>query len=278
MNMKTTIHPSEWGSQLEATAHARLGDAARGIHKLHQETVTFVARKQIEVGRLLLVARAEFKGDNEFGKWREANTPIKSRQSAFNLMQLAKQAGEGRITDKLIATLPTSTLAELIAAPDTVLRAVEARVEQGEHVTAKEIRADKKEAAAEKVEIEGEPAIPTKQPKLTPDKARRNIEAAEKVIADRGVPEEQFFANIVESPVEAVIDWFVDKRGDNNITKAMTQEWAMVIYGVPPFSDGVPRWQVFELMHREYESTEFKVWQKDILAAAWSTLKKMYGK
>ena len=264
------IHPSEWGKELGALAHANLGNLSTKMFEIHRQTVKVVAINQIEVGRLLLKARAEFAGDNEFGKWRQANTPIGSRQTAHNLMQLAKQHESGRITDKLVASLPTSTLAELLSAPDTVLKYVESKVEEGEHVTAAEIREERKAEA---------PEPKTKRAPRPVDTRVADIDRANANVAKKGMPPEQYFASIVEMDVHFVVNEFVEKRSDEKVSKAMTQEWAMVLFGIPPYSDGIPRWQVFKAMNAVYlEDDTLKRWELDILNQAWTTLLKMYNK
>lgn len=270
--MTEVAKQNEWATSLTEQAVSKLNKHATEIHKLHHDTVQYMAQKQIEVGRILLEARKEFVGDNEFGKWRAANTPIGSRQTAHNLMKLAEQAGTGRITKQLIEALPTSTLAELITAPDSVLKVIADRVADGEHVTAREIREERKAQ---------EPAPEVAKSKATESKAAA-VAAADKAVAAKGLPEEEFFANIVEEELFRVIEWFVDKRADEKVGKAMNQQWAMCLFGVPPYSTGVPRWRVFQLMRADHERLrdegELKKWAMDILDSAWEVLKKMYDK
>lgn len=65
----------------------------------------------INVGKLLLQAREKFKGDNEFGKWRQKHIEF-SASHASRLMAVAREFGE--IQDAYL--MPLSTLAELLPA------------------------------------------------------------------------------------------------------------------------------------------------------------------
>ena len=67
--------------------------------------------RMMEVGKDLLRARAYFKGDNEFGKWRKANVFF-SQSHCQRLMQVTREFGDNK--DAL--ALPVGTLSELCSA------------------------------------------------------------------------------------------------------------------------------------------------------------------
>lgn len=165
----------KWTKGIDAASLSELAEAADKITKLHHETVNFVARKQIEVGQILLAAREKFPGDKEFGQWRETCTPIGSRQTAHKLMQLATQAGAGRITEKLLDGLPTSTLFELLSAPDSVVNAIEEKVEAGEKPSQKEVREIRAEATAPSTGQRG-PTHQTDKPQVYTNHAKPKAE------------------------------------------------------------------------------------------------------
>lgn len=244
----------------DAASESNLEDFAIKIHEHHNETVKFMARKQIEVGRILLKARAEFRGDKEFGQWREESTPINSRQTATKLMELARQCETGRITDKILDSLPTSTIFELLAAPTSVMHIIAAKLDEGEVPSQKAVREIVKE----------------QKPEDEKSKTQKVIEAAAAAklkIAAR----EQDNATFDDAKYNDILQETLAVR----ISKArlqhnMSDEWAWVVFGIPPFAEGIP--------HEDVIQTCYNVWfdklqpdQQKILTKAWSRLCNFYG-
>lgn len=117
----STQDGSKWHHGVDAAGIGKLGKIAKEINDITDKTATVLAKAQINVGRLLLEARELIPGDLQFGQWREKNTAITNKTTANKLMNLAKQIGDGRITQDLLDGLPMSTLKELISAPDSVV-------------------------------------------------------------------------------------------------------------------------------------------------------------
>lgn len=138
----------DWAKGMSQQDIKDLGTLSDDIKCLAADTAKEVVKMRIKVGRILLLAREKFAGDNEFGKWRKANTPITSRGSAYQMMTLAKQVGDGRITQGLLNSLSPSVLNELLHAPDEVIEQVEAQLESGERTTVASVREAKREASA----------------------------------------------------------------------------------------------------------------------------------
>lgn len=151
--LDSTRDGSKWHHGVDAAGIAKLTRLSTEINKVVEETTNSVAKAQIKVGRLLNEARELIPGDLQFGQWRAANTTITNKSTANKLMNLAKQVGDGRITQDLIDALPMSTLKELISAPDNVLSYVRDTLKDGGTVTGAEIREAKK---GDQPPIEGE--------------------------------------------------------------------------------------------------------------------------
>lgn len=249
----------KWTKGIGAAELAELAEAADKINKLHHETVNFVARKQIEVGQILLQAREKFPGDKEFGQWRETCTPIGSRQTAHKLMQLATQTGEGRITDKLLDGLPTSTLFELLSAPDTVVATVQEKVEAGEKPSQKDVR-EIRGAAVQSTSQRG-PTHQTDKPQVYTNQP--------KVKAEPESPEAKY-NKILEKAFEFRVDAFKDSG------ERMDDAWAWVIFGLPAFAEGLPHKEVVGVMHLHYLKDCFSDSIKAILNEAMARLMKLY--
>lgn len=254
-----TSNKGKWTKGIPAAVLQELATDADEINALHRETVNFVARKQIEVGKILLRARARFPGDKEFGQWRENCTSIGSRQTAHKLMQLAEQAGEGRITEKLLDGLPTSTLFELLSAPDSVVSAVEEKVEAGEKPSQKEVREIRSEASRPST---GQGAHhSTDRPNTYSNKP------AEK--ADFVAPEAKY-NKILEKGFEFRVDAFRDSG------EKMSDEWAWVILGLPAFAEGMPHKEVVNIMRSHYSNDCFSDTIRGILDEAYDRLMRLY--
>ena len=151
----TTIDGSKWHHGVDGAAMAKLTKISAEINDLVDKTAVTLAKAQINVGRLLLEARELIPGDLQFGQWREKNTSITNKTTANKLMNLAKQIGDGRITQDLLEELPMSTLKELISAPDSVVTHIRQLLREDTPVTRNTVR----DAIAESkgpVTIEGE--------------------------------------------------------------------------------------------------------------------------
>lgn len=213
---------NKWHAGLPAAVLTDLAAKADEISRIHADLVHHVVRQQIKVGQILLQARDLFAGDKEFGQWREAATPVKSRQTAHRLMQLASQVGQGRITDKVIDALPTTTIFEMLSAPDSVVQAIEQSIDQAPGakppVSQKQVRQMAAEVKA--------------NPKAKPSEVYTNAKTAP------AEPEEDAFIvkwrDRVQAPLHTRIAMFLES-GDK-----MTDEWAFTIMGLCPFADFHP--------------------------------------
>lgn len=142
----STMDGSKWHHGVGAADLGRLTKIGSEINEVFDKGLRDHARMQINIGRLLNDARVLIPGDRQFGQWREANTPINNKSSANKLMNLARQVGEGRITQTMIDGLPLSSLKELLTAPESVLGEITERLEAGETPTRDEIRQTTREA------------------------------------------------------------------------------------------------------------------------------------
>jgi|TARA_Y100000034_G_C6908939_1_gene422725 flagellar biosynthesis GTPase FlhF len=241
----------------DALSAENLSEYAQEIKQHYVETVAFMAEKQIKVGHLLLKARKEFKGDKEFGQWRADNTPIGSRQTAHKLMQLAEQHSNGRITAKQVEALPTSTLFELLSAPDSVLATVEDKIDDGEKVTAKVIREEKKAAAQE--------------PQTEIEKANANKAAAQakkELLSKEPTFDDAKYNDTLQLTLAERISW---GRKQHNLK----DEHAWVIFGIPPFAEGLPHPDVIEACYNVW-MCEIKTDQLQVLDKAYKRLQNIY--
>lgn len=144
--LNSTIDGSKWHHNVEGASLAKLTRLSTEINEVFDKGLRDHVRMQISIGRLLNDARELIPGDRQFGQWREANTPINNKSSANKLMNLARQVGEGRITQTMIDGLPLSSLKELLTAPESVLGEVTERLEAGETPTRDDIRQTAAEA------------------------------------------------------------------------------------------------------------------------------------
>ena len=144
----TTLDGSKWHHNVPSASLSKLTKLSTEINEVFDKGLRDHVRMQINVGRLLIDARELIPGDRQFGQWREANTPIGNKSTANKLMNLARQVGEGRITQTMIDGLPLSSLKELLTAPESVLGEVTERLESGEVPTRDDIRQSSSEAKA----------------------------------------------------------------------------------------------------------------------------------
>lgn len=152
----STQDGSKWHHGVDAAGIGKLGKIAKEINEITDKTATTLAKAQINVGRLLLEARELIPGDLQFGQWREKNTAITNKTTANKLMNLAKQIGDGRITQDLLDGLPMSTLKELISAPDSVVSHIRMLLKEDEVPVTRNTVRDAIAESKEPVTIEGE--------------------------------------------------------------------------------------------------------------------------
>lgn len=145
-DLTSTMDGSKWHHGLSSTDLAKLKVISSDIYDEIQAVTNSAAKAQIKIGRLLNEARALIPGDDQFGKWRQENTTIRSKESANKLMALARQCGSGRLTEEMVSALPISTLKELLTAPDSVIKAISDKIEQGEVPSKTETREMVKES------------------------------------------------------------------------------------------------------------------------------------
>lgn len=155
-NHVSTQDGSKWHHGVDAAGIAKLTKISAEINEITDKTATVLAKAQINVGRLLLDARALIPGDLQFGQWREKNTAITNKTTANKLMNLAKQVGEGRITQDLLDGLPMSTLKELISAPDSVVSHIRMLLKEDEVPVTRDTVRDAIKESKEPLTIEGE--------------------------------------------------------------------------------------------------------------------------
>lgn len=238
--LTSTQDGSKWHHGVDAVGIAKLTKISSDINDAFDKATRDFARTQINLGRLLNEARAIIPGDLQFGQWREKNTPITSRSTANKLMNLAKQVGDGRITQEMISELPLSTLKELISAPDSVLVHVRDKLREGETVTRSDVRQLGKEPAPEDDgemeeaphpddprEVEFEPAE-ERQPKQQPKPANPKGPAA---------PAQPPVGNVIERLL--ALDTTerlraLDPKKGSPYPGCKPEEWAWMVLGLDP--------------------------------------------
>lgn len=129
---------NKWHEGIDASGLVQLTALAKDIDKTIDSTVKSVARGKIRVGKLLIEARSFFSADQEFGKWRNDNTMIQSKQHAHYLMQVAKRFGDA---PKLIEGVNYSVLQELVLAEPEAIEWIEGKIDAGRPIpTVAEVR------------------------------------------------------------------------------------------------------------------------------------------
>lgn len=151
---------NKWHEGLDGADLGELSKIAREIDKTVDSTVKQVARAKIKVGKLLLEAREKFSQDQAFGQWRKEATPVKSKQHAHYLMQIAKKFGNA---PKLIEGANYSILQELVTAEDKDIQWIEEKIDKGEELpTVVEVREKVKETKG--TNKKGQTIVPTSGP------------------------------------------------------------------------------------------------------------------
>lgn len=240
----STQDGSKWHHGVDAVGIAKLGKLATEINSVVDATAKTFAKAQINVGRLLNEARLLIPGDLQFGQWRAANTPITNKSTANKLMNLAKQVGDGRITQDIIDELPMSTLKELISAPDSVLDHVRSQLRDDKTPTREEIRELKSGSAPEEpsmlddLKAADDEALgggkPATEPKAAPTLAPRAPASAPKV----DVRAEQI--KIVAMDQHVRVRLLKDITATSPYPGCKPLEWAWLVLGLDPDPAIVP--------------------------------------
>lgn len=260
-NMQSTQDGSKWHHGVDAAGIAKLTKIATEINDTFDKAARDFARTQINLGRLLNDARALIPGDQQFGQWREKNTPITNKSTANKLMNLAKQVGDGRITQEMVNELPLSTLKELISAPDTVLVHVRDKLREGEQVSRQEIRDlgkpdpepgsmldDIKKAEQEVLDAMGDedrPAVKTAEPA----KPKAPAQPPTKPRVHLG----DVAADIIAMPLVDRLR-HLDPKGNPPYDGCKPEEWAWLVFGLDPIPAYLPNWLLVETMAVEYDN------------------------
>lgn len=257
----STQDGSKWHHGVDAAGIGKLGKIAKEINEITDKTATVLAKAQINVGRLLLEARELIPGDLQFGQWREKNTAITNKTTANKLMNLAKQIGDGRITQDLLDGLPMSTLKELISAPDSVVSHIRMLLKEDEvSVTRNTVR----DAIAETkgpVTIEGESTM-LDDIKATDDMAPADDKPSQPQMAERkpaapaapntpklGASEiRDKQTKIVNMPTLTRLRVLKDYTPVNPYPGCRPIEWAWMVLGLDPDPAIVPNREVFEMI------------------------------
>jgi hypothetical protein len=135
--MGTKIKPLEsWDQEVSKSDISNLEDISASIDiRMNAAAAAF-----IDIGHLLNQARGMFKSDRTFGQWRIAQTPIRSQRTAHAYMQVARKFS----AHSLVPKVSFSVLQELSSASDETIKEVEDKVDAGEPVKSKDVRAMKK--------------------------------------------------------------------------------------------------------------------------------------
>lgn len=254
--LTSTQDGSKWHHGVDGAGIARLTKISTEINQQFEEGAKEFAKLQIKLGRLLNDARALIPGDRQFGQWREQYTPITNKSTANKLMNLAKQVGEGRITQQMIDELPISTLKELISAPDHVVTHVRDRLreEDAPAVTRQEIR----ELTQQEKDEEDEPALspadgvnvnppaPKDARPTTPPKAPPAPGQAPRVHLN----------DVAESIINmTLVDRLrhLDSKGKPPYDGCKPQEWAWLVFGLDPIPAYNPNWLAVESLAKQYD-------------------------
>lgn len=258
--LTSTLDGSKWSHNVDAASIGKLGKLAVEINSITNDAADTLAKAQIKVGRLLNEARALIPGDQQFGKWREANTMITNKSTANKLMNLATQVGSGRITQELLSALPMSTLKELISSPDSVVEsAIRMVVDEGEAPTREEVRRMNKQAKEdggdglpdELGDISGARDVTPKAntaPASTPGpKAPLAAPAVNQTYNNRAAIEK-----MIAMPLMDRLRHLDPKVNIEFVKVCKPLEWAFLILGLDPDPASYPNIQVIEVLEAAY--------------------------
>ena len=244
-DLTSTMDGSKWHHGVDGVGIAKLTKISGEINKVMEDTANVIAKAQIKVGRLLNEARELIPGDLQFGKWREANTSITNKSTANKLMNLAKQVGEGRITQDLVDALPMSTLKELISAPDSVISHVREQLKDDptDIPTRNEVRELGKEVQGVVIEAAKGAAVSPATPK--PSAAP----GVKEIMSVRAVVEMLLKKKLIERVKH------LDPKNDRPYPSCQPLEWAYLVFGLDPDPAVNPSPDTMEVLLEAFHAT-----------------------
>lgn len=195
---------------------SQLFDLQLDINEGYQAAIG-IARKatarMLEVGKDLCKARAYFRGDKEFGQWRNKHINF-SQSHCQRLMQVAREFGDNE--DAL--ALPVGTLSELCTASPELKEKIIEKAKTGEKTTRAEVTKAKK---AEKSE-----------PSSLPEGGKSKIGGVMKAPSE--TPEQRANKWLALPAIERISG--LEVRG----THSDPMVDAFLMFGIPPFHEGMP--------------------------------------
>ena len=269
--LNSTHDGKKWNHGVSAEGIAQLGKISAEINDAFDTGLRNHVKMQIQIGRLLNDARQHIPGDQQFGQWRAQNTPITNKSTAGKLMNLAKQVGDGRITQDMVAKLPLSNLKELLTAPDNVLGEIAGLLEQGEQPSRDDIRGmvraenspgspddgspeggsmlDDLRATDEERAHESGPAEP---PKPTPTPAAAPAQA--KGPAAPASPPRITMASVVPKVLAMSLTERLGHLDPDRLPYdgCKVEEWAWLIFGLDPTPAYLPDELVVSVLYEHY--------------------------
>lgn len=272
-DLTSTLDGSKWHHGVDAAGIAKLTKIQTEISDAFDKGAREYAKMQINIGRLLNDARALIPGDQQFGQWRAENTPITNKSTANKLMNLAKQVGDGRITQQMVDELPLSNLKELLAAPDHVITHIRDTLRDGgELPTRDEIRDMKKGDGQggdgdtqdggmmgdlQRTDEQPEPEVVdgTKEPRPIGTNEVKQ-ERAPKAPAQPPQPTRPQPAQVIPK----VLDMSflarlrrLDPAGEPPYSACKPEEWAWLVFGLDPMPAYNPDFFVVETLGARYD-------------------------
>lgn len=218
----------------------KLQGLAISINQIVEETVSSVAQAKISIGKLLLEAREEFSSDLTFGKWRQENTLITSKQEANYCMAVAKKFADHKA---LIEHTSFAVMKELVSAPQELVDSVMEKAAKGEAPSVREVREEKKKAATS-----APPEGPkNKEPEHPPI---RNVVPPPKTRYATTMEQMKQDALIVSQPL-----WVRAKElCENGYEHRPDLERAFMLLGLDPQPQCLPSREVVNILVQEYET------------------------
>lgn len=176
--MSKNKHPTP---AINNDSNQRLNVLASEIDRIHANASKVLLSAQLDIGKRLIEARTYFKGDREFGQWREANTPIRTASVALNLMKVAEAHAAGTLPKggeehmSWTALLTVSRLGADVAL--AVTERIEKAIGSGTKISARDVRTLAEKKAEEAVDADYEEV-----PEPTPAKATKRGQSFESTI------------------------------------------------------------------------------------------------
>ena len=190
-------------------------------------------QEMIKCGEYLLIARKKFRGDKEFGQWRKKNIDF-SQSHCARLMAVSKEFGSNEDAQML----PISTLSELLPAPPEVKEAVIEKVKSGEKVTRQDVKEMKNTARPQEGcnDLVDEP-VPVAEKPVRQDKTTAPAKEIDFIAKTQAKLEQPFLERLAENEVRGADD---------------AQFNAFIIFGLPPYGEGIPSKDAIEGLHDYY--------------------------